>query len=109
MVENRFVPKNLTEKNKIYCIDIDGTLCTEDCEYKDAQPIQKVINKINTLYEHNKIILYTARGYTSKKDWRELTEEQLEKWGVKYHTLILQKPFADYYIDNKAIDILDWV
>ena len=109
MIENQFVPKNLTEKNKIYCIDIDGTLCTEDCEYKDAQPIQKVINKINKLYEDNKIILYTARGYTSKKEWRGLTEEQLEKWGVKYHTLILQKPFADYYIDNKAIDILDWV
>ena len=60
MIENRFVPKNLTEKNKIYCIDIDGTLCTEDCEYKDAQPIQKVINKINvesSLIDQDKNIL----------------------------------------------------
>ena len=91
MIKNQFIPSSLLDKNKIYCIDIDGTLCTEDCEYKDAQPIQKVINKINKLYENNKIILYTARGYTSKKDWRELTEEQLQKWNVKYHTLILQK------------------
>ncbi len=58
-----------------------------------------------SLYE----LFFTARGYTSKTDWRELTEEQLQKWCVKYHILILQKPFADYYIDNKAIDVLDWV
>ena len=106
---NIFIPQILKEKNKTYCIDIDGTLCTEMCEYKDAKPILKVINKINNLYNNNKIILFTARGYTSKKIWKELTEKQLKKWNVKYHELIFGKPFADYYIDNKAIDILNWV
>ena len=57
----------------------------------------------------SKIILFTSRGYTSKFDWRPLTEKQLDSWGLKYHELIFGKPFADYYIDNKAIDILDWV
>ena len=110
-IENdNFIPQMLKQKNKIYCIDIDGTLCTEMCEYKDAKPIVKVIKKINDLYDNNnKIILFTARGYTSKKDWRELTEKQLKEWNVKYHELILEKPFADYYIDNKAIDVLEWI
>jgi carbamoyl-phosphate synthase large subunit len=107
---NNFIPQMLKQKNKTYCIDIDGTLCTEMCEYKDAKPIVKVIKKINELYyNNNKIILFTARGYTSKKDWRELTEKQLKEWNVKYNELIFGKPFADYYIDNKAKDILDWI
>ena len=72
------------------------------------KPINKVINKINKLYENNRIILFTSRGYTSKKDWRELTEKQIKLWNLKYHELHFGKPFADYYIDNKAIDILDW-
>jgi len=31
----------------------------------------------------------------------------LEEWNIKYHELILGKPYADYYIDNKGINILD--
>ena len=108
---NKFIHESLNQKNKIFCIDIDGTLCTERCKYKDSKPVIKVINKINELYNNNKIILFTARGdprYT-KTNWRKFTEDQLSLWNVKYHELILTKPFADYYIDNKAINILDWL
>lgn len=104
-----FNSEDINYERKIFCIDIDGTLCSENCKYEHAQPIKKVINKINKLFEKNKIILFTARGYTSKTDWRNLTETQLSKWGVKYHELIFNKPFADYYIDNKGIDILEWI
>ena len=100
---------NDTPINKTYCIDIDGTLCTETCAYEDAQPIKKVIDKINKLYKDNTIILNTARGASSRYDWKPLTEQQLKKWGVKYHNLIMGKPYADYYIDNKAVDILEWI
>ena len=96
-------------QNKIFCIDVDGTLCTEGTEYEKVQPIHKVIDKINHLYEDNTIILYTARGASSGYDWKPLTEKQLNQWGVKYHNLIMGKPYADYYIDNKAIDILEWI
>ena len=106
---NKFIPEILNQKNKIYCIDIDGTLCTENCEYENAKPIEKIINKINDLYNNNKIILFTSRGYSSGVDWRELTEKQLLKWGIKYNELIFKKPYADYYIDNKAINVLDWI
>ena len=32
---------------------------------------------------------------------RDLTEKQLEKWGVKYHELLFGKPHADVFIDDK--------
>ena len=33
----------------------------------------------------------------------EETHYQLMDWGCKFHRLMLGKPFADYYIDDKAI------
>ena len=101
--------ENDSPTNKIFCIDIDGTLCTENTIYEDAQPIKKVIKKINCLYKNNTIILFTARGAASGYDWKPLTEKQLKKWKVKYHNLIMGKPYADYYIDNKAINVLNWI
>jgi carbamoyl-phosphate synthase large subunit len=98
------------EESKIYCIDIDGTLCTEGMPYEEARPLHKTINKVNRLYEQgNRILLFTARGCKSKVDWASLTRMQLASWGVKYHQLIFDKPYADFYIDNKAVDVLDWV
>ena len=29
-----------------YCFDIDGTICTTDCHYKDAKPYKEVIDII---------------------------------------------------------------
>ena len=34
----------------------------------------------------------------------ELTKEQLDSWGCKYNELILGKPHADYFIDDKGIN-----
>ena len=33
-----------------------------------------------------------------------MTEGKLREWGAKYHDLILGKPAADVYIDDKAIE-----
>ena len=64
-----------------------------------------VLNNYNNV---NFDTLFTSRGYSSGFDWRALTEKQLLEWGVKYHELILKKPYADYYyIDNKAIHVFD--
>lgn len=94
---------------KIFCFDLDGTICSENCAYEDAEPMPFVVRKINALYEAgHTIVIATARGAASQRCWRELIEKQLETWGVKYHRLITDKPFADYYIDNKALDILEF-
>jgi len=93
----------------IYC-DIDGVLLTQDPEhpswYHKAKPITKNIAKINKLYDQgNSIILWTSRGGITGIDWRELTVEQLAKWGVKYHRLRMNKPFYDMFIDDKAFNV----
>lgn len=95
----------------VYCIDIDGTICTNtDGEYETAHPYFDAIKKVNQLYDDgHKIVLFTARGTTTRIDWTELTKTQLTDWKVKYHELLFGKPYADYYIDDKAINVKDWL
>ena len=90
---------------KIYCFDIDETICkTIDQNYLSAMPILERVAKINSLYENGCIIkLYTARGSKTGIEWTDKTISQLSEWGIKYHELVFGKPFADYYIDDKAI------
>lgn len=97
---------SMNEKMIIY-VDIDETICItpEDRDYSKASPIQKHINKINELYDNgNTIIYWTARGTGSGIDWREVTERQFKKWGVKYHKLNFGKPIYDIFIDDKNIN-----
>lgn len=93
-----------------YCFDIDGTICSNtEGLYEDARPFTDVIAEINRLHAAgHRIILYTARGSTTGIDWRSTTEAQLSAWGVCYQSLFLGKPTADLYIDDKAINFLDW-
>ena len=101
-----------------YCFDLDGTICEtpsdpdgHNVRYWDSQPFPFMVGTVNRLYnEGNKIIIMTARGRGSGKDWTELTKEQLEHWGVQYHELepMFHKPTADLFIDDKGINVEDW-
>jgi hypothetical protein len=53
----------------------------------------------------------TARGSGSKKDWREFTEQQLKEFGIPHHQLIvgLKPGGVDVFVDDKAINALDWL
>jgi hypothetical protein len=98
----------------IYIFDIDGTICTlTDGNYLFAEPIRSRIVVINDLFkEGHEIIFFTARGMktfennvdNAKNKWGELTKKQLDDWGVSYHKLVLGKPAADLYIDDKGIN-----
>ncbi len=98
--------------NKIIYVDIDDTICRYDNEgeknnldYSKAIPIQKNIDIVNKLYDDgNQITYYTARGALTKTDWTELTANQLNKWGCKFHNLRLDKPFFDILIDDRAFN-----
>jgi capsule biosynthesis phosphatase len=102
----------------IYVFDIDGTICNNTFgKYDDAQPIKNRIKKINDLYDSgNKIIFFTARGMNTysgdikkvNEVYYNFTKEQLNKWEVKFHSLILGKPQADLYIDDKGIKDVDF-
>ena len=94
-------------ENKRFCFDIDGVIAsiTPENDYGASLPIKENINIINKLYEKNHIILFTARGYITKKNWENTTKSQLKKWKVKYHELKFGKPAADFYIDDRMIGI----
>ena len=96
----------------IYCFDIDGTLCTNtNGDYERAKPFNDRIAVVNALHKAGHVIkLFTARGSTTGIDWRKMTEVQLQTWGVSYHELIMGKPDADIFIDDKAFhaDHWDW-
>ena len=92
----------------IYCFDIDGTLCTNtEGEYENAEPYTDRISKVNQLYnEGHTIIIESARGRVTGKYWIGFTIDQLEKWGVKYHSLRTGwKVAADIYVDDKAANV----
>lgn len=85
-------------------VDIDGTICTQEDHYRDAEPIPTAIEKINRLFDAGYIITYwTARGGTSRCDYEYLTKRQLKEWGCKYHFLSIgEKPGFDLLIDDRA-------
>lgn len=103
------------KKRKIY-FDIDETvLLNNNRDYTNVDPNQRVVDIINTLYDSNKfeITLYTARAMgRSNGDVQKaiagfynLTVEQLDKYGVKYHNLVFGKPSYDWFVDDKAYNV----
>jgi hypothetical protein len=93
-----------------YAFDIDNTLVkTNGNDYQNCSPIQHRIDRVNALYDSgNTIYLFTARGSASGNDYRKLTEEQMAKFGVKHHSLIMGKPDVDLFVDDKAISVQEW-
>ena len=105
--------------SKRYCVDIDGTICspTVGRDYHKAEPWQDRIKVLNKLYdEGNYIIYFTARAMgrfadlphsvasvKAKEVLYDLTKQQLDDWGVKYNELIMGKPHADFFIDDKGV------
>lgn len=95
----------------IYAIDIDDTICIpKDGLYAKYEPIERAIEMVNLLYKQgNTIKLFTARGARTGIDWRDITQTKLKEWGVLYHELLMTKPHADVFIDDKAINTMDWL
>ncbi len=89
-------------------VDIDETICfynrVDRLGYKEAIPSIENISKINKLYDEGNIITYyTGRGTVSKIDYYDLTKQQLEEWGCKYHELSVgEKPDYDLLICDKT-------
>lgn len=99
---------DIKEGGKQFVFDIDGVIALkrEDLDYGQALPNERMIAIVNRLYDMgNRIVLFTARGYVTGIDWRPVTEKQMKDWGVKYHELKMGKPNADYYIDDKFLDM----
>ena len=92
----------------IVCFDIDGVIATGTAAevysdeagwaYERCQAIKSTVKLIWDLHNQGvHIILYTARLNADKKK----TEEWLFEQGVVYDELIVGKPFAHVYIDDR--------
>lgn len=108
----------------IYCFDLDDTICFPNHEYSDTQnkyrlakPNLQIILRINQLFdEGNKIIIHTARRMIThkgdiakiKQDVEAVTVDWLSEHKVKYSEIVWGKPYADFYIDDKAINVKDF-
>ena len=72
-------------------------------DYKNAVPCHDNILQINNLFDEGHTIIYwTSRGAKTHINWQELTAQQLQEWGCKYHELRLDKPYYDVLFDDKA-------
>jgi hypothetical protein len=102
----------MLQEGKRYIFDLDNTLCDTkknelgNWDYLSAKPFTDRINLVNNLYENgNYIVVETARGSVSKKNWYEETYKQLVSYGLKFHELRTGVKFnGDIFVDDKGIN-----
>lgn len=113
------VNNEIVIKNKRICFDLDNTLVTFPTirdDYTSVKPIEKNIKFLKYLKEFsNTIIIYTARrmkthnGNIGKinSDIGKITFETLDKFNIPYDEIYFGKPYADFYIDDLALNCFD--
>lgn len=106
---------NTKEKLRI-CFDLDNTLVTSpvvDKDYTTVLPIKTNIAYLQCLKKlGHTIIIHTARrmkthcGDVGKiiKDVGKITLDTLDNFEIPYDELYFGKPYADFYIDDKALN-----
>ncbi len=101
-------PAGAPAKPRRLVIDIDGVLAepVPDLDYGSAGPIMENVERVNALHEAGcHIVLFTARGSGTGKDWSAVTAEQMQRWGVRYDELRFGKPPADLYVDDRLVSL----
>ena len=102
-----------------FCFDLDNTLVTYpevSGDYSTVKPIQSMINYLKYLksFGHT-IIIYTARRMKTCNgnvgsviaNVGKVTLDTLEKFNIPYDEFYFGKPYADFYIDDNAINAFD--
>ena len=113
------INEHVVIKNKRICFDLDNTLVTFPTvtdDYTSVKPIEKNISFLKYLKSFgNIIIIYTARrmkthnGNIGKinSDIGKITFETLDKFNIPYDEIYFGKPYADFYIDDLALNCFD--
>jgi capsule biosynthesis phosphatase len=112
-----YCSKNILEaEKKRICFDLDNTLVTTPQlkgDYSTVQPIIKNIEYLRFLHKlGHTIIIFTARrmkthsGNAGKimKDVGRITLDTLDKFDIPYDELYFGKPYADFYVDDLAVN-----
>ena len=94
-------------RNKTVAVDIDGTICTEERTFERslAKPLPGAREALSLLRRNgNTVILYTARGWEQYR----VTQVWLRKHRMQYDQLIMGKPIANIWIDDRARRFTHW-
>jgi capsule biosynthesis phosphatase len=98
------------------CFDLDNTLVTYPTvcgDYTTVKPIKNMIDFIHDLHKDgNTIIIHTARRMNThsgnigkvNRDIGKITFDTLERFNIPYDEIVFGKPYADVYIDDRAIN-----
>jgi capsule biosynthesis phosphatase len=98
------------------CFDLDNTLVTHPTihgDYTSVLPIQRNIDYLKLLHRlGHTIIIYTARRFKTHKgnvgaivaDIGKITFDTLDKFDIPYDEIFFGKPYAQYYIDDLAVN-----
>ena len=98
------------------CFDLDNTLVTHPTipgDYSSVLPIQRNIDYLKLLKSlGHTIIIYTARRMKTHKgnvgaivaDIGKVTFESLDKFDIPYDEIHFGKPYANFYIDDLAVN-----
>ena len=106
-VDGKHISPILPDEIKNYLIDIDGTIC-EDIPNEEpermatAELYPDALETLNNWYDDGHIITF----FTSRtEEHRKVTEDWLNKYGFKYHGLLMGKPRGGNYhwIDNHIV------
>jgi len=99
--------------DKTLCVDVDDTICfTENFDYTASTPNEPVIAKLREARTHGwRIVLYTARGQGRSGGRIELISADVfeevrsfcERFDVPFDEIVVGKPLARWYVDDKAI------
>jgi len=107
-----YIPK----PNMRVCFDLDNTLVTYprvSGDYATVLPIKPMIDLARKMKsEGHCIIIHTARRMKTHaynvgavcRDIGRITFDTLEKFDIPYDEVIFGKPYADIYIDDRAVN-----
>jgi CMP-N,N'-diacetyllegionaminic acid synthase len=107
-VAERCAPAGAPPRALTFVFDMDGVIATlvPGDDYARARPFGPGVAAVNRLHAAgNRIVIQTARGSQTGRDWTDLTREQLRRWGVHYDQLQFGKPAADYYVDDRTLSL----
>ncbi len=106
----------LTDYKPSLAVDVDGVLtdfhnccrCNhmdlENRRYDLCPPKKNIVSNLRRLRTKYRIILHTARG----EHKRQVTEKWLRRHRIPYDELVMDKPYAQYYIDDRAVRFESW-
>ncbi len=90
------------QEGKTICVDIDGVLAVPraDLKYAECSPVPGAVEALRRLKEKGYlIVLFTGRHFNRLEE----TRHWLNSHGFPHDHIVMGKPTARYYIDDRGI------